>query len=143
MSAQDDAATLVAMNVADLAGHLDGLDLDTLNAALALENAREGGPRKGAVAALTAAVEGHPELAASAALAAEDGEASGDAIMITPLADKPTDPDAVSAAPPRPHQSLIDQLELRWGELLTFVRALDGDVEGPLGEVLTFVRSKI
>jgi hypothetical protein len=32
---QADAAALVAMTVADLAAHLDGVDLDTLNAALA------------------------------------------------------------------------------------------------------------
>lgn len=138
MSTAADAATLVAMNVADLAAHLDGLDTDTLNAALELENAREGGARKGAIAALQAAIDGHPETAASAAETAEQPPADG-----APLQDKPADPDAVSAAPPRLHSSLVDQLELRWGELKNFVRALEGDVEGELGDVLTFVRAKL
>lgn len=136
MSAADDAATLVAMNVADLAAHLDGVDLDALTAALALENARDGGPRKGALAALQAAIDGHPETAAADAAAAEVAQA-------IPLQDKPADPDAVSAAPPRLHSSIVDQLELRWGELKNFVRALEGDVEGELADVLAFVRAKL
>jgi hypothetical protein len=56
---QADAAALVAMTVADLAAHLDGVDLDTLNAALAQEQA--GPNRKGAIAALEAAISGHPK----------------------------------------------------------------------------------
>lgn len=136
MSAADDAATLVAMNVADLAAHLDGVDIDALNAALALEIARDGGPRKGALAALQAAIDGHPETAAADAAAAEAPQA-------VPLQDKPADPDAVSAAPPRLHSSIVDQLELRWGELKNFVRALEGDVEGELADVLAFVRAKL
>jgi hypothetical protein len=59
------------------------------------------------------------------------------------LEDAPTDPNAVSVAPPRPHDSLVAQLELRWHELVAFVRPLEGEVEGMLGEVLAFVRSKI
>lgn len=136
MSAADDAATLVAMNVADLAAHLDGVDIDALTAALALENARDGGPRKGALAALQAAIDGHPETAAADAAAAE-------ATQAIPLQDKPTDPNAVSAAPPRLHSSIVDQLDLRWGELKNFVRALEGDVEGDLADVLAFVRAKL
>lgn len=162
---QADAAAIVAMNVADLAAHLDGVDLDTLKAALAAEQA--GAARKGAIAALNTAIDGHPEQAAAAAAAAEVEQpteviepvvepASGDpalspeqamvqadAAEITPLADKPADPEAVSAAPPRPHQSLVDQLDLRWNELKDFASVLVGEVEGELGDVLTFVRSKL
>ncbi len=49
----------------------------------------------------------------------------------------------VSAAPPRPSDALISQLEIRWIELLDFVRPLQGDLPGELGEVLSFVRSKL
>jgi hypothetical protein len=141
---QADAAALVAMTVADLAAHLDGVDLDTLNAALAQEQA--GPNRKGAIAALEAAISGHPENAEAAAAAAEaDGTALPGAISTVTegLEDAPTDPNAVSVAPPRPHDSLVAQLELRWHELVAFVRPLEGEVEGMLGEVLAFVRSKI
>lgn len=67
---QADAAELVAKTVADLAAHLDGVDLATLLAAKELEKAATK-PRAGALAALDAAIEGHPEAAASAAEAAE------------------------------------------------------------------------
>lgn len=144
MSAQDDATTLVAMSVSDLAGHIEGLDLDTLNAALELEQAKGEAARKGAIAALTAAIEGHPEQALAAALAAEaDASQAVDLIKPDALQDKPTDPNAVSAAPPRPHDGLVAQLDLRWAELKYFVSQLDGDVEDELGEVLAFVRSKL
>jgi hypothetical protein len=130
---QADAAALVAMTVAELAAHLDGVDLDTLNAALALE---EAGPnRKGAIAALDAAICGHPENAAAAAAAAEGGD--------MPLEDVPSDPAAVSVAPPRPHESLVAQLELRWGEFKDFVRGLEGEVEGELGAALALARSHL
>lgn len=66
---QADATALVAMTVADLAEHLDGVDLPTLEAALTAE--KLGFNRKGALAALEAAIAGHPEAAASAAEAAE------------------------------------------------------------------------
>jgi len=129
MADQTEAAALAAMSVADLVAHIELADLDTLKDALALE--RAGANREGAVAALTAAIDGHPELAASAANGA--GE----------LQDDPSDPDAVSVAPARPHQSLVDQLDLRWGEMKHFVRGLEGTVDGELGDVLTFVRSKL
>lgn len=141
---QADAAALVAMTVADLAAHLDGVDLDTLNAALAQEQA--GPNRKGAIAALEAAISGHPENAEAAAAAAEADGAALPGVIYTVtegLEDAPTDPNAVSVAPPRPHDSLVAQLELRWHELVAFVRPLEGEVEGMLGEVLAFVRSKI
>jgi hypothetical protein len=67
-----DAAALVAMNVADLAAHLDGVDLATLQAALAAETAKGDAARKGAIAALNAAIDGHPENSGQAALDAED-----------------------------------------------------------------------
>ena len=67
-----DAAALVAMNVADLAAHLDGVDLATLQAALASETAKGDAARKGAIAALNAAIDGHPENSGQAALDAED-----------------------------------------------------------------------
>lgn len=60
-----------------------------------------------------------------------------------PLHDAPPPEDAVSAAPARPHDSLVDQLEMRWNELLDFVRTLEGDVEGRLGEVLALARSHL
>jgi hypothetical protein len=60
-----------------------------------------------------------------------------------PLQDMPADPDAVSSPPPRPHQSLVDQLDMRWTEMKEFVRHLEGDVEHELGELLAFVRSKL
>lgn len=188
MSAADDAAVLVAMSVTDLANHLDGVDLETLNTALAAEQAKGDGARKGAIAALEAAIGGHPEQSAQAAAAANqsgdtseptsapvtdqaavDDTAPTDAdaepvaeptapVAETPasaetvtqpeadtgeLRDAPTDADAVSAAPPRPHQSLVDALELRWEELKGFVFNLQGEVEGDLGDLLTFVRSKL
>lgn len=127
---QADAAALVAMSVADIVQHFDGVDLETLKAALDAEQV--GAARKGAIAALNAAISGHPEQAAAAALAAD---ANSD-----PLADKPTDVDAVSAAPARPHDSLVSQLELRWAELKYFVSGLEGELDGELGKVLSFVR---
>ena len=187
---QADAAALVAMTVADLAQHLDGVDLATLLAAKELEQAAPS-PRKGALAALDAAIEGHPELSASAAEAADAADAAPstpvadapmqdatvdqpaepapveapaaepapatdapaadipamtgvpEATAAEPLADAPTNPEAVSAAPPRPHDSLVSALELRWIELKDFARPLVGEVEGELGELLTFVRSKL
>ncbi len=129
---QADAAALVAMTVADLAAHLDGVDLDTLNAALAAEQA--GPNRKGAIAALQAAIDGHPENAAAAAAAAEDADAA--------TASAPN-PDAISVAPPRPHEGLVAQLELRWHEFKDFVRGLEGEVEGELGAALAFARSHL
>lgn len=141
---QADAAALVAMTVADLAAHLDGVDLDTLNAALAQEQA--GPNRKGAIAALEAAISGHPENASAAAAAADAADSAalpGAISTVADLEDAPADPDAVSVAPARPHESLVDQLELRWHELIAFVRPLEGEIEGVLGEVLAFVRSKI
>lgn len=83
-STQADATALVAMTVADLAQHLDGVDLATLLAAKELEQAAPS-PRKGALAALDAAIEGHPELSASAAEAAD----AADAAPSTPVADAP------------------------------------------------------
>lgn len=167
---QADAAALVAMTVADLAQHLDGVDLATLLAAKELEKAATK-PRAGALAALDAAIEGHPELSASAAEAADAAGATPDTPVVDhpmqdapveapaadipamtgvpeqgatePLEDAPTDPEAVSAAPPRPHDSLVSALELRWIELKDFARPLVGEVEGELGELLTFVRSKL
>ena len=50
---------------------------------------------------------------------------------------------SVSAAPPRSHDVLYPALEIRWTELKDFVRTLQGDVDGDLGELLTFVRSKL
>lgn len=73
---QADAAALVAMTVADLAEHLDGVDLPTLEAALTAEKA--GFNRKGALAALEAAIAGHPELAKAAAADADAAEAIAD-----------------------------------------------------------------
>lgn len=179
---QADAAALVAMTVADLAQHLDGVDLATLLAAKELEQASPS-PRKGALAALDAAIEGHPEAAAAAAEAAdtapveqpvedtpdedpaptpaeqpEQEAPAADPAPVpdipsmqgvpeetppAPLEDAPTNPDAVSAAPPRPHDSIVSALELRWIELKDFARPLVGEVEGELGELLTFVRSKL
>lgn len=183
---QADATALVAMTVADLAMHLDGVDLATLLAAKELEQAAPS-PRKGALAALDAAIEGHPEAASAAAEAADappavidipeqqaPAEQPADAPVepapevapeapaadqpvadipamtgvpeqpaAEPLADAPTNPDAVSAAPPRPHDSLVSALELRWIELKDFARPLVGEVEGELGELLTFIRSKL
>lgn len=130
---QADATALVAMTVADLAAHLDGVDLDTLNAALALEQA--GPNQKGAIAALEAAISGHPENAAAAAAAAEGADA--------PLEDEPADPEAISVAPPRPHESLVSQLDLRWNEFKDFVRGLEGEIEGELGEALALARSHL
>lgn len=88
---QADAAALVAMTVADLVAHIDGVDLPTLTAALSLEQA--GAARKGALAALEEAVAGHPESAAAAAEAADD-EAT------------PQDPAEPSEQPgePEPHE---------------------------------------
>ncbi|HIQ17222.1 MAG TPA: hypothetical protein EYH41_04375 [Novosphingobium capsulatum] len=161
---QADAAALVAMPVALLAAHLDGVDLDTLNAALEAEQA--GPNRKGAIAALGAAISGHPEGAAAAAKAAEgapsdapgappssnpavDGSeadsellTAGGSITVA-LADAPADPDAISVAPPRPHESLVSQLALRWHEFKDFVRGLEGEVEGELGAALAFARSHL
>jgi hypothetical protein len=131
MSAQDDAATLVSMSVAELAAHLDGMDVETLTAALAVENAREGGPRKGALAALNDALAGHPENAVT------DAASAGD------LEDAPADAKAISSAPPRPHQALVDSLDLIWNEAKAFVSRLEGQVDGDLGEFLNFVRSKL
>lgn len=188
---QADAASLVAMSVADLVAHLETVDLETLKAALEAEQGKGDAARKGALAALSAAIEGHPEQAADAAAAAEaDAGAGGDEKSTEqppadeqqeppaeqtqpeqpeqteqgkgevtpapaapaptedpqpnePLADKPSDPDAVSAAPARPHDGLVNQLELRWAELKYFVSQLEGEVEDELGEVLAFVRSKL
>lgn len=52
-------------------------------------------------------------------------------------------PASVSAAPPRPHEQLVSQLEIRWRELVEFVRPLEGDLDGELGIVLRFVRGYI
>lgn len=71
------------------------------------------------------------------------GADAQDTSQVEDLEDAPANPDAVSAAPPRVHQSLVDQLELKWGELKNFVAHLEGDVGGELGEVLAFVRSKL
>ncbi|MDK4804935.1 MAG: hypothetical protein OC190_00130 [Novosphingobium aromaticivorans] len=151
---QADAAALVAMPVALLAAHLDGVDLDTLNAALEAEQA--GPNRKGAIAALQAAIDGHPENAAAAADAAEGADATTAGApnpdgaplglintIAEPLEDAPADPDAISVAPPRPHEGLVAQLELRWHEFKDFVRGLEGEVEGELGAALAFARSHL
>lgn len=212
-----DAATLVAMNVADMSASLEGIDLATLKLAFDAETAKGDAARKGALAALQSAIDGHPEMAAEAAAQADsplaetkapeaqpmpatgevnveigaqvsdvviteatedapatasvtiqptvDGEPNGDPITTTVTADTPLDgtietiaepvpagdeledepapADALSSAPARPHQSLVDQLEMRWNELLDFIRYLEGEVEGDLGEVLTFARSKL
>ncbi len=245
-AAQESADALVASSVADLVVLIEGADLLTLQLALAAEQAKGDGARKGAVAALQAAIDGHPETAAADAAAADapvepgtasndpvepateapahvaapepaivapdaleapvaaageitvtigadvsepvivpatdaapatasvtvqptvDGEPHGDPITITATADpdpepnattdptfgatittvadledEPSDPNAISDSPPRPHQSLVDQLDMRWNELKDFIRVLDGEVEGVLGEVLTFVRAKL
>ncbi|GHH09344.1 hypothetical protein GCM10008023_05910 [Sphingomonas glacialis] len=70
-AAQEAATALVASSVADLVVLIEGADLLTLTLALQAEQAREGGGRKDAIAALEAAIDGHPELAASAAADAE------------------------------------------------------------------------
>lgn len=177
---QADAEALVAMTVADLAAHLDTVDLDTLKAALAAEQAKGDGARRGALAALNAAIDGHPEQAEAAAEAAESEDGTADdapasepapaaadgAIEaaaepeapvvaaeepaqseagepVDELSDIPPSPDAVSAAPPRPHQSLVDQLEIRWFELCDFIRDIEGTVEGDLGALLQFVRERL
>ncbi|HEX7854453.1 MAG TPA: hypothetical protein VF503_12230 [Sphingobium sp.] len=215
-----DATALVAMTLADLAIHLDGVDLPTLQAALAAEQAKGDAARRGAVAALTAAIDGHPELAAAAAADAEksdqapvtddagarpvilnaqqaadgtytvqadataapvpnaepalaptpaaevpaepapseasaaeplDNSLAADAAFLggittiaqEPLEDAPTDPNAVSAAPARPHDGIIGQFDMLWIEMKNFVSGLHGEVEGELGDVLAFVRSKL
>lgn len=181
---QADAQALVAMTVADLAAHLDTVDLDTLKAALEAEQAKGDSARRGAIAALTAAINGHPEQAEAAAEAAEAGtdsekaptddadasepatpasdgtdeaaaesddapaspqeqESAEEAEPVDELSDKPASPDAVSAAPPRPHQSIVDQLEIRWFELRDFVSDIEGTVEGDLGDLLQFVRDRL
>lgn len=71
-----DAAELVAKTVTDLAEHLDGVDLPTLEAALSAELA--GSNRKGAIAAIEAAIAGHPELAQAAAADADAADAPAD-----------------------------------------------------------------
>lgn len=173
-----DAAALVAMTIADLTTHLDGVDLPTLQAALAAEQAKGDATRVGAVAALNAAIAGHPETAAADAAAAEaqadaeqpeqaegaaqaespepapsldenDARDPGDEshhdadVDVGELRDPEPDPDAISAAPVRPHEGLVAQLDIRWGELKNFVRDLEGEVEGELGELLQFVRDKL
>lgn len=161
-AARSSADDLVASSVADLVVLIEGADLLTLRFALEAEQAKGVAARKGAVAALEAAIGGHPELAAQAAAEVDKTEASESndsaaALVPTepvletaittvadePLEDAPADPDAISSAPPRPHQSLVDQLDMRWIEMKEFVRHLEGDVEHELGELLAFVRSKL
>ena len=57
--------------------------------------------------------------------------------------DHEADPGSVGAAPPRPHDMIVAQLRIRFDELIDFIRPLEGELEGDLGELLTFIRSKI
>lgn len=57
--------------------------------------------------------------------------------------DHTDDATVVSAAPPRPHGSIVNQLQLRFEEMIDFVRPLDGEIDGELGDLLTFIRAKI
>lgn len=59
------------------------------------------------------------------------------------LRDPAPDAEALSEAPARPHQGLVDQLHIRWHELKDFVRTLEGDVEDELGEVLALARKHL
>jgi hypothetical protein len=56
------------------------------------------------------------------------------------LEDAPADPDAVSIAPPRNHESLVSQFAMKWSEVKAFAVHLTGDLDGELGEVLALVR---
>lgn len=101
---QADAAELVALTVAELAAHLDGVDLATLLAAKELEQAAPS-PRKGALAALDAAIEGHPEAAASAAEAAEAAPPEEQ------TAEQPTDPTAGAPGAPAVERTAAESAE--------------------------------
>lgn len=59
------------------------------------------------------------------------------------LRDEPAPAEAVSAAPPRPHASLVDQFDLRWQEFKEFVSRLEGEIDGELGEVLALARKHL
>lgn len=107
---QADAAALVAMTVADLAGHLDGVDLATLQAAKELEQAAPS-PRKGALAALEAAIEGHPELAQTAAENAE-ADATESPAPDAPAEDAETAPEDV--APESGDEAVLSGPEAPW-----------------------------
>jgi len=55
-------------------------------------------------------------------------------------ADHENDPNTVGAAPPRPHDSLVAQLQIRLEELVDFIRPIEGELEGDLGHMLNFGR---
>ena len=51
--------------------------------------------------------------------------------------------DVVSKAPKRAEEGLINQFDLKWSELKHFVSTIQGDIDGELGDILAFVRSKL
>lgn len=51
--------------------------------------------------------------------------------------------DVVSRAPARTHEGLVNQLDMKWAELKHFVSTVTGDIDGELGDVLSFVRAKL
>jgi hypothetical protein len=82
-----------------------------------------------------APVEAEPEVVEDAALEAAEGDLED--------IDHEHDPGSVGAAPPRPHEMIVSQLRIRFEELINFVRDLEGELDGDLGDLLTFMRSKI
>ena len=51
--------------------------------------------------------------------------------------------DVISRAPPRGHEGLVNQLDLKWAELKHFASTITGDVDGELGKVLDLVREHL
>lgn len=48
----------------------------------------------------------------------------------------------VSGAPPRPHETLVGMLQVKWDELKNFARTVEGEIPGDLGELLQFIRER-
>ena len=122
-AAQEAATAIVASSVADLVVLIDGADLLTLRLALEAELAKGETARKGAIAALEAAIDGHPELAASAAAGAEaEGEAAAQtAAEVEPL----PDPATITVAMSHPDGGTCD----------AYPAGADGTIEVPLTDV--------
>lgn len=107
-AAQESATALVASSVADLVVLIEGADLLTLQYALAAEQAKGEAARKGALAALEAAVDGHPENAASAAAAAD-----APAVEPAPVIEEPQpEPEPAPAEPEAPAEEPDADLDL-------------------------------
>jgi len=79
-AANEAAVEIVALNVADLTAKLPELDLLTLRAVLAAEEAKGENSRKSATTAIEAAIDAHPDQVAARALASNEPPEGGEAL---------------------------------------------------------------